>query len=100
MEFYMYLVHRFVSHGNEFGLQIFKTLFECQADHAIEMLIQWGMVAKKINFEGIRNILNYINHDQIRKDEWQTFLKDSSNSALRTTLKCWLEQILRNLQTF
>ena len=100
MEFYMYLVHRFGSHGNEFGLQIFKTLFECRADHAIEMLIQWGMIAKKINFEGIRNILNYINHDQIRKDEWQTFLKDSSNSALRTTLKCWLEQNFKESPDF
>ena len=46
MEFYMYLVHRFGSHGNEFGLQIFKTLFECRSDHAIDMLIQLGMVEK------------------------------------------------------
>ena len=51
-----------------------------------------GMVEKKINCKSIRTILNYICDDQIRKDEWQTFLQDSSNSSLRTTLKCWLEQ--------
>ena len=92
MEFYMYLVHRFNSHSNEFGLEIFKTLFECRSDYAIEMLIQHGMISKKINKENLLSILQYIINSQTRRDEWQTFLKNTSNSSLRTTLKCWLEQ--------
>ncbi len=100
MEFYMYLVHRFSSHGNEFGMKIFKTLFECRSDHAIEMLIQVGLVEKKINHKTIRRILNYIIDDQMRKDEWHTFLQESSNSSLRTTLKCWLEQSLNESPDF
>ena len=92
MEFYIYLVYRLSTHGNEHGLEIFSVLYECRSEQAIEMLIQVGIVNRQLTKTTIINLIEYIEECESRMDEWHIFMNDETKSSLHTTLKSWLEQ--------
>lgn len=99
MEFYVYLVYRLSTHGNEFGLEIFSVLYECRCEQAIEMLIKLGVISKLLNQCTMIRLLEYIMASDSRMDEWQIFMRDDAHSHLRKTLKYWLEKNLNSAFT-
>ncbi|MCJ8345579.1 hypothetical protein MJH12_08560, partial [bacterium] len=74
IEYYMFLVNRFFTHGQDFGKQIICSLYEFRSDKAIQLLVE-GMKQKILSNQQIVEIFHWIHTDPCHYDEFLNYLQ-------------------------
>lgn len=74
IEYYMFLVNRFFTHGHKYGAQIICCLFEFRSDKAIQLLNE-GLKQAILTQPDIKFLFHWIQEEPERKDEFLSFLQ-------------------------
>ncbi|PCJ21454.1 MAG: hypothetical protein COB02_02355 [Candidatus Cloacimonadota bacterium] len=74
IEYYMFLVNRFFTHGHKYGLQIICSLYEFRSDKAIQLLIE-GMKQKVLSNLQIIEVFKWITACSSRYDDFFQYLQ-------------------------
>ncbi|MCO4783355.1 MAG: hypothetical protein KC646_13600 [Candidatus Cloacimonetes bacterium] len=89
IEYYMFLVNRFFTHGHKYGQQIITSLFRFRSDKAIQLLAE-GMKQNILSWQDINFLFQWIQNDLNRRDEFLSFL--SKNEVIKSDLVLQLKR--------
>ena len=97
MEFYPYLIHKLKTHGLLFGAEGFVTLFELRSDHALKVLVEYGLAEDGCSPRQIFSFLSWICEDSFRLDEWMLLLGSLELSSQKEILQQWMQKHMESI---